>query len=91
MNIGELARAADTKAETIRYYERIGLLPPRRARQETTATIQPRMSAASLSPAAPATSASPSSKFGRCSILPTRKSNPAKPLMLSPANISRRH
>jgi Cu(I)-responsive transcriptional regulator len=28
MNIGELARAADAKAETIRYYERIGLLPP---------------------------------------------------------------
>jgi Cu(I)-responsive transcriptional regulator len=28
MNIGDLARAADTKAETIRYYERIGLLPP---------------------------------------------------------------
>lgn len=27
MNIGELARAADTKSETIRYYERIGLLP----------------------------------------------------------------
>jgi Cu(I)-responsive transcriptional regulator len=27
MNIGELARAVDTKAETIRYYERIGLLP----------------------------------------------------------------
>ena len=27
MNIGELARAADTKAETIRYYERIKLLP----------------------------------------------------------------
>jgi Cu(I)-responsive transcriptional regulator len=27
MNIGELARAADIKAETIRYYERIGLLP----------------------------------------------------------------
>jgi Cu(I)-responsive transcriptional regulator len=33
MNIGELARAADTKAETIRYYERIGLFaaPPRTA------------------------------------------------------------
>jgi Cu(I)-responsive transcriptional regulator len=28
MNIGELARATDTKAETIRYYEHIGLLPP---------------------------------------------------------------
>ena len=27
MNIGELARATATKAETIRYYERIGLLP----------------------------------------------------------------
>jgi Cu(I)-responsive transcriptional regulator len=26
MNIGELARAANTKPETIRYYERIGLL-----------------------------------------------------------------
>ena len=28
MNIGQLARAAATNAETIRYYERIGLLPP---------------------------------------------------------------
>src|ERR1700753_890979 len=27
MNIGDLARAAETKAETIRYYECIGLLP----------------------------------------------------------------
>lgn len=27
MNIGELGRATDTKSETIRYYERIGLLP----------------------------------------------------------------
>lgn len=27
MNIGELARAARTRAETIRYYEHIGLLP----------------------------------------------------------------
>jgi Cu(I)-responsive transcriptional regulator len=27
MNIGELARAAGTKAETIRYYEQIGILP----------------------------------------------------------------
>jgi Cu(I)-responsive transcriptional regulator len=28
MNIGELARATETKAETIRYYEGIGLMPP---------------------------------------------------------------
>lgn len=27
MTIGELAQAAETKVETIRYYERIGLLP----------------------------------------------------------------
>jgi DNA-binding transcriptional MerR regulator len=27
MNIGELARSAETTPETIRYYERIGLLP----------------------------------------------------------------
>ena len=27
VNIGELARATDTKPETIRYYEQIGLLP----------------------------------------------------------------
>jgi DNA-binding transcriptional MerR regulator len=27
MNIGELVRATDTKPETIRYYEQIGLLP----------------------------------------------------------------
>jgi Cu(I)-responsive transcriptional regulator len=27
-SIGELARATGTKVETIRYYERIGLLPP---------------------------------------------------------------
>ena len=38
MNIGELARAADTKAETIRYYERIGLLPSLPARREITVT-----------------------------------------------------
>lgn len=28
MKIGELARATGTNSETIRYYERIGLLPP---------------------------------------------------------------
>lgn len=28
LSIGEMARATGTKVETIRYYERIGLLPP---------------------------------------------------------------
>jgi len=28
LSIGELARATSTKVETVRYYERIGLLPP---------------------------------------------------------------
>ena len=28
MKIGELAHATDTKVETVRYYEKIGLLPP---------------------------------------------------------------
>lgn len=28
MKIGELANATDTKVETVRYYEKIGLLPP---------------------------------------------------------------
>ena len=28
MRIGELGRATNTRAETIRYFERIGLLPP---------------------------------------------------------------
>ncbi len=44
MNIGELARATATRPETIRYYERIGLLPlpPRTAgnyRAYTTAHV----------------------------------------------------
>jgi DNA-binding transcriptional MerR regulator len=39
MNIGEVARAANTKAETIRYYERIGILapPPRKKEQSCEA------------------------------------------------------
>jgi DNA-binding transcriptional MerR regulator len=28
LKIGDLARATDTKVETVRYYERIGLMPP---------------------------------------------------------------
>jgi DNA-binding transcriptional MerR regulator len=44
MNIGELARVTDTKAETIRYYEQIGLLPEsRRARPATTAIMRRNM------------------------------------------------
>ena len=35
--IGELGKATDTKVETIRYYERIGLLPPNSRRQQNGA------------------------------------------------------
>jgi len=28
LKIGDIARATDTKVETVRYYERIGLMPP---------------------------------------------------------------
>ena len=90
MNIGELARAAETKAETIRYYERIGLLPsPAAHGGELPRLFSQRMSAASPSRAAPATSAFPSRKSGRCSILPTRKSSPAKLWTPSPASTLR--
>jgi Cu(I)-responsive transcriptional regulator len=42
MNIGELASTTDTKAETIRYYERTGLLPepPRTAGNYRDYSIQ---------------------------------------------------
>jgi Cu(I)-responsive transcriptional regulator len=42
MNIGDLAKAADTKVETIRYYERIGLLPepPRSAANYRTYGVE---------------------------------------------------
>lgn len=36
MKIGELANATATKVETVRYYEKIGLLPPPARRQLTT-------------------------------------------------------
>jgi hypothetical protein len=89
MNIGELARAAETKTETIRYYERIGLLPEPPRTPGNYRTTLSRMSAASPSPAAPATSDFPSRKSGRCSIWPTTKSSPAKRLTQSPANTLR--
>jgi DNA-binding transcriptional MerR regulator len=87
MNIGELARATETKAEAIRYYERIGLLPapPR------TAGNYRDYSAAHVSRLTFARRARDLGfyRFGRCSILPTRKSSPAKPWTPSPANIWR--
>lgn len=45
LKIGDLARATDTKVETVRYYERIGLMPPPERtggnyRSYTTAQLQ---------------------------------------------------
>ena len=41
MRIGELAEATGTPVETIRFYEREGLLPRPRARRTTTACTWP--------------------------------------------------
>jgi len=44
LSIGELARLTDTKIETIRYYERIGLLPvPARTRGNYRAYARPHL------------------------------------------------
>jgi len=88
MNIGGLARAADTKAETIRYYERIGLLPapPRTAgnyRDYSAAHVS------RLTFTRRARDLGFSIQQIRVLLLPTRKSSPAKPWTPSPANIWR--
>jgi hypothetical protein len=44
MKIGELARLAGTNVETIRYYERDGLLPVPAAAKATTASMGKPMS-----------------------------------------------
>jgi DNA-binding transcriptional MerR regulator len=77
MNIGKLARAADTKVETIRYYERIGLLPPP---PRTSGNYRDYSAAhvSRLSFTRRALLAFPSSKSGRCSTLPTRRNSPAR-------------
>ena len=75
MNIGELARVADTKAETIRYYERIGLLPPP---PRTAGNYRDYSDAHFLSRGGHAISVFPSSKSGRCSISPTKGNGRAR-------------
>ncbi len=87
MKIGELASATATKVETVRYYEKIGLLPP------PAPTIVPMVMniwRACHSSAAPAISASHSKRCANCSRCRMTRPNPAMRLMESRASTSPR-
>jgi MerR family regulatory protein len=90
LTIGTLATATATKVETIRYYERIGLMPEPRDRPAITGPTTVRMSPASASSGARATWASPSSRSGRCSTSPTSVIATVQSWMRSRASISGR-
>ena len=90
MNIGQLARVADTNAETIRYYERIGLLPsPPRTAGNYRDYSDAHVSCLAFTRRARALGFS-IEQVRHCSISPTKKSNPVKPWTVLLANISRR-
>jgi hypothetical protein len=77
MNIGELACATDTKPETIRYYEQIGLLPePPRTAGNYRDYAAEHVNSLTL-PAGRASSVFRSSRSARCSRSRTRRNNPA--------------
>ena len=49
LTIGEMSRRTRCKVETIRYYERTRLMPPRRVQAADTASTTRRISSASIS------------------------------------------
>ena len=71
LTIGTLATATATKVETIRYYERIGLMPEPARSAGNYRTYGSAHVPASASSGARDTWASPSSRSGRCSTSPT--------------------
>ena len=87
MNIGELARTADTTAETIRYYERIGLLavPPRTA-GNYRAYLAAHVSCLTFMRRARDLGFSIEQIRASSHLHRSAKSNPAKPWMSSPAS-----
>ena len=65
-SIGELARRAKVKVPTIRYYEQIGLLPPRRVRKASSDATTQATPLGSTSSATPASWASRWAPFTSC-------------------------
>lgn len=87
LTIGELARATNTKVETIRYYERIGLLPAPARTGGNYRSYAPDHLGRLSSSGARATWASRSTRSGRCSTLPTSASATALTSIRSRASI----
>jgi MerR family regulatory protein len=83
-SIGALARRTGTKIETIRYYERIGLLPPLPARRATIASMRCAISSDSASFAVRVISASRLMRCARCCGLLTTVRSPAPKWTTSP-------
>ena len=59
MKIGALAKATKTKVETVRNYEKFGLLPPQHERLQTTGITEATISPGFRSSAVPEISALP--------------------------------
>lgn len=66
LSIGELAKATDTKVETIRYYEQAGCCRSRRARQATIAATKRTILAGLASSAVPVSWDSRSIRSASC-------------------------
>ena len=79
MKIGEVAGRAGVSVDTVRFYERVGVLPAPPARPPATATTSPRRSTASTSHASSRRSASRSTRRSARSPPTTPAAPPASP------------